>query len=181
MCNNLRLHPSAALTIITTLREPFGAEYVEATPTTVAKSGETWQQQGEEGLPSEPSTTTSITTTAASKYNSKNSKSQVVVLAPPSRAVCREVAEKYLSWEFQDRDFARSNDNRSIGVEEKGGYKGVGVPGGGVKESAGAEDEAIEDLQDTAAVRAALFRREKKLIQAFRGVQTNDEAGATQF
>lgn len=73
----------------------------------------------------------------------------------PGRALCREVAEKYLSWEFYDSDFC--------------------VPDGVIAESG--DDEETEEMEEEAAVRAALVRREAKLQAAMRGIEINDEPG----
>lgn len=79
----------------------------------------------------------------------------------PGRAVCRDVSEKFLSWEFQDGDFC--------------------LPAAG----GGAEGEAVDSCfgdmeqqrEEQAAVRTALVRRQAKLWEALNGLKTNEEAG----
>lgn len=78
----------------------------------------------------------------------------------PGRATCREVCEKYLSWELEDDDF-RVPDER--------------VGGGDAVEIGLGDTE--EQREEEVAVRAALMRRQAKLLAAMRGMQTNDQAG----
>lgn len=68
----------------------------------------------------------------------------------PGRALCREVAENFLGWEFDGADFC---------VKEGG----MGDAG----------SEGLEEMEEEAAVRAALKRRERKLRAALSGVKTN--------
>lgn len=79
----------------------------------------------------------------------------------PGRATCREVCEKYLSWEFEDDDFRVPDE--SVGGEGDAVESGLGDT----------EDQREEEV----AVRAALMRRQAKLLTALTGMQTNDQAG----
>lgn len=92
----------------------------------------------------------------------------------PTRALCRQVAEKYLSWELRDEDFCVPDKPGDIRAKEDVGKNiNRGVDG------AGGEGEAEKEVEETAAIRAALRRREMSLLEALRGVQTNDEAGGS--
>ncbi|CAM9154523.1 unnamed protein product [Ectocarpus sp. 4 AP-2014] len=79
----------------------------------------------------------------------------------PGRATCREVCEKCLSWELEDDDF-RVPDER------------VGGEGDAVESGLG---DTEEQREEEVAVRAALMRRQAKLLAALRGMHTNDQAG----
>ncbi|CBJ32832.1 Hypothetical leucine rich repeat protein [Ectocarpus siliculosus] len=79
----------------------------------------------------------------------------------PGRATCREVCEKYLSWELEDDDFREP--------DERGGLEGDAVESG----LGNTEKQREEEV----AVRAALMRRQAKLLAALRDMQTNDQAG----
>lgn len=79
----------------------------------------------------------------------------------PGRAVCREVAEKTLGWEFQDGDFCVPP---KTGLDQEEGE----AAGGGM-------EDTQEQREDTAAVKAALARRQVKLRASLRDVRTNEE------
>ncbi|CAM9380917.1 unnamed protein product, partial [Ectocarpus sp. 13 AM-2016] len=79
----------------------------------------------------------------------------------PGRAICREVCEKYLSWELEDDDF--------FVLDERVGGEGDAVENG--------LGDTEEQREEEVAVRAALMRRQAKLLAALRGMQTNDQAG----
>ncbi|CAM9737544.1 unnamed protein product, partial [Ectocarpus sp. 8 AP-2014] len=79
----------------------------------------------------------------------------------PGRATCREVCEKYLSWELEDDDFREPDD--------RGGLEGDAVESG--------LGDTEEQREEGVAVRAALMRRQAKLLAALRDMQTNDQAG----
>lgn len=79
----------------------------------------------------------------------------------PGRAVCRDVSEKFLSWEFKDGDFC--------------------LPAAGDEAEGEVVDSCFGDMEqqreEQAAVRAALARRQEKLWAALRDLKTNEEAG----
>lgn len=79
----------------------------------------------------------------------------------PGRAGCREISEKFLSWEFQDGDFC--------------------LPAAGDGAEGEVADNCFGDMEqqreEQAAVRAALVRRQVKLWAVLRDLKTNEEAG----
>lgn len=75
----------------------------------------------------------------------------------PGRTVCREVCKDFLSWELEDGDFCVKQEGDEM-VDD------------------GFEDTK-EQREEAAAVRAALIRRQAKLEEVLRDVQTNEEAG----
>lgn len=79
----------------------------------------------------------------------------------PGRAVCRDVSEKFLSWEFQDGDFC-------LPVAGEGAE-------GEVADSCFGDME--QQLEEQAAVRTALIRRQAKLLETLKDLKTNEEAG----
>lgn len=74
----------------------------------------------------------------------------------PERTLCHDVASKYLSWEFHDEDFCAPGENLGRNGDQRD-------PG------------ELEELEEEAAVRAVLKRREGKLWAALQGIETNDE------
>lgn len=125
------------------------------------------QEQSEKEVLQECSTTTTPPNNRGTK------KKDVAITTAPSRALCRMVAEKYLSWDLQDQDFVIPDDNVLTNQEDEAGdRRGTEHPQGhGV-----GDDEAVEVRENTAAVGVALSRREKKLREALSRVQINDEA-----
>ena len=79
----------------------------------------------------------------------------------PGRAVCRDVSEKFLSWEFQDGDF-------TLPAAQEGSE-------GEVADSCFGDME--QQREEQAAVRSALIRRQSKLLVALKDLKTNEEAG----
>lgn len=74
----------------------------------------------------------------------------------PGRAVCCEVAEKFLSWEFQEGDFCAPAAER----DETGDF-----------------GDSEEQREEGAATRAALVRRQVKLRTVLKEVLRNEEVG----
>lgn len=74
----------------------------------------------------------------------------------PGRAVCREVSEKYLSWEFQEGDFCVSTE----------------------RDATGNFGDSEEQREEGAAIRAALVRRQAKLRAVLTEILHNEEVGA---
>lgn len=80
----------------------------------------------------------------------------------PGRAVCRDVSEKFLSWELQEGDFLAPPPAGS-GTEGEMADSWFGDMG--------------QQREEQIAVRAAMLRRQAKLWAVLRGLKTNEEVG----
>lgn len=151
---------------------------VEMITTVIATPSTEAQQQRKEGSSDGSSATAAHPILSRSPNTQSTSnikrKKQIAPTTAPNRVLCRAVAEKYLSWDLQDRDFVLPDDFVGTYQAQEGGGALDGDRARGAGEDAG---NSIEEHENILAVRAALTRRERKLSEALSGVHTNDEVG----